>query len=285
MGARKTRIAALLLGLLIGNGLRAAPGDQELPPTKDEGEVYLLDPHLPADIDQELRERILSDITEGLQEVFGGRMLLRQSKATGTMVMRSSAAVRKQATELANQLRERAVASLPQLMERYSRKHSDLNGEPLELQVQIAVASREAQSGRPLPADLAKALGKALGFQSFEVVGQAAAQAVVGEETELSTVLPYQGSRELMVKLHMVPKGDGWGRLLMRTRFEVNEVGKPEKSGDRRIQAELSTTYQPRAGRPIVIGASPLSEDRALLFLVSHQGAVLDEAGGDRGEN
>lgn len=278
-------ISLLSLGaLLAGSSLLAQPAPPSVPPVPpvppvpavpETNDVYVLDPEFPADIAFELRSRMLSTLKSSLSESFQDHLRVHADHYSGVLLLQGPPVVRERAVLLHNTLRERLLKNLPELQKQSKKEPAlELEGSPLGLDVEIVLATRSPNSERPLPEALAKSLSEKLGFQGFHSLGKASLEATVGSESEVKTLVPDGPDRSLEVRLTLVPEAKP--ELQVKAQFEVVQFG--TKKGEVPIRTSLQTSYRPRLGKPTVIGASPISGESSLVFLVNHRGEGLEKA-------
>lgn len=273
MNESKTRALALGLSLACLPSLAQAQAERQ---------VWVLDPGLPATLDAGITDYMLDNLQESLSLVLGEGDSLRRNTAAGALVLRSDAATRQAAQGLAESLRAKMLANLPNIQASADENpHHQRYGQAVQLRIQIARASRDPIPGAPIPPELAASLGQTLGFRGFQLVGQTAAHAVLGDTTEFETRIPgIRPKSPLSIELKLTPRPERDGGTLMKVAFKVEERNpgwdEPPEGVETPILTSLATTYRIRPGVPMVIGASPLDQDDSLVFLVHHSGEGIE---------
>lgn len=257
---------------MVALALAAAPALAEPPPRK----ATILDPGLPEAIDDRFRHAFLHEAKDTLNEFLGVKALV--STATRTITVYGGAEETAAARAYLEDLKRKFVARLAQDAAADPEPPATRReGTPLTTVVQLVVADRAArQVPTSLDPALAKPLGKMFGYRTFQVMGDSFAAGSLGEETELETAVPWVDGKLLSLRVRLKPRVASDGAVSVHARFEVDRV-EPENSAAKALgQTKIETTYRPVAGRPTVVGATPLDDARALLFVVKHAGPGVE---------
>lgn len=247
-----------------------AQGPEAEPPR-----IWVLDPKLPAGMRAELETRVLKELASMVEETLAGEAKVRLDMASGTVVVKGGTAARDKATELIERLRAGVLADPDRAEGRLSggpvlRRY----GQPVGIRVQVVIASRKEGPTGALPAAVEKGLAEALGFRSFRLAAETAAEGLVGDDMHIQTEIPWAEKRRMGLDFKFHPSIDKSGRPSVKADLRVFETSEKEVAPP--LKATIQTTYRPQAGLPTAVGTSPLSEAEALVFVVHHQGAGIE---------
>jgi hypothetical protein len=253
--------------------------------------VSVLDPQLPQDLHPGMRHQFLDELEHTISSLVRGVRVIR-SEATETLVVWADEGQLQKARKLATELKAKLVARAGD--ERGSSPERE--GAPVRTVVQVVIASNGREKPRhPLDPALAGPLSKAMGYSRFEVVGHAMAEGSVGEETQITARMPWTDESPVGLHAVLVPFADDLGvrvkaEFSVASEFDGEEVHEEveiiherdeeyeEEHEDRRIrrheeerdhgqeddreivEGSVETTYRPRPGRPLVVGATPMGD-------------------------
>lgn len=288
---RTKPLAALTLAL--STALATAQPPPPKPPFPPDHPVSVIDPKLPAHLHVGLRHQFLDELEHALSSLVRGVRTMR-SESTETLVLWADAGQLEKARRLTDELRTRLLARVASDQTRPER-----DGAPVRTVVQVVVAS--SQPGKPrnaLDPKLAGPLSKAMGYSRFDVVGHAMAEGAVNEETKIYARMPWTDEHPVGLQVLLVPVEDD-GHVRVKAQFsvasdleevvheeEIEYDGPPPPASERReeeeeyepelVEGSVETTYRPRAGKPLVVGATPMGGGRSLLFVVTHSGEGVE---------
>lgn len=224
--------------------------------------------------------RAMADLEDHVNEAYGdwGKVFWHQSSNSFLVKpffqKENSKVLEAALSELLQRVQKNPDLPQPEA-ERSARKDLSKSRElPREVVYSVQIVRAQKASAK-IEDPLYQALAKKFGFGSFETLAQTQLRGIRNDHSGVETRLPWKSptgkTRWIELGLGFKTEARAGGDVVSAS-LKINEIGPPKSEDpEDRLETELQTTFVPRPGRPLVLGASPLDGDSSLVVVVTYE--------------